>query len=113
MTGLTKINIISLTGLTLMDDTVLPSGATFKIAVEFPTTFKGFRYDIEVYENQERFEAGDAPLELKDFVSNGEYYLGNNLPQINILAIYYMVTAFISSQYDVPVAKVITEFGEI
>lgn len=113
MTGITNIRIITIKEITLDNDSILPVGGAFKIAVEFPITFQGFRYDIELYENQERFEAGDAPLKAKNLITNGEFLLENRIPQVNIYAVYGIVTDFINNQFEEPICEVQLTYGEI
>ena len=111
MTGttVTKIDIFTVTGLTLVDDTTLEAGAVLKISVEFPITFKGFRFDIEPYTTLENYKNGDPPVEFKNFIARGENYLGDRYMDINIIGLYHLINNFINEQYNYEtVSEVIT-----
>lgn len=55
---MTKIDIISLSGITASDGSVIASGATVKFDSEFHAASTDIRIMLKVYRNRELFEAG-------------------------------------------------------
>jgi len=71
-----KIDIITLSGLTASDGSILASGATVKFNAEFYATSTHIRIMLHVYRNRELFEQGfdNTPIPQKtlpyDFILN-------------------------------------------
>lgn len=105
-TGTTKIDIITLTGLTLADGSILDAGAVMKFTTEFPIGLDGYRFDISPYRSIEIYKAGYKPVEIMDFNIAGEI-LVDNMVDVNIMGIYHSVNNFINSQYPNAVSEVV------
>ena len=79
-----KIDIITLSGLTAGDGSVIESGATVKFDSEFHAASTDIRIMLQVYRNRELFEAGYSNIQIPeetlpyDFILNiaeEEYYV--------------------------------------
>ena len=106
-TAITKVDIFTITGLTLTDGSILDAGAVLKISTEFPIGFNGFRFDISPYRSLAIFKAGYAPVEIIDFIANGEYDLGNDFGSVDMMTVYNLVADFINGQYPSDVCEVV------
>lgn len=106
-TAITKVDIFTITGLTLTDGSILDTGAVLKIATEFPIGFDGFRFTIDPYRSLGIFKAGYAPVQIMDFIESGEFDLGNDFGSVNMIIVYNLVAQFINDQYDNDVCEVV------
>ena len=79
-----KIDIITLTGFTATDGSIIASGATVKFGSEFMVGNTTIRVKPVVFRNRELFEAGYKNVETNDILQ--EFFL--NLPEEE----YYVLT---------------------
>lgn len=112
-TGITKMDIFTLTGLTLTDGSILDIGAVLKISTEFPIGFDGFRFNISPYRSLEIFKAGYTPVEIMNFTEVGEYDLGNDFSSVNMEMVYNLVADFVNAQYPSDVCEVVVYIEQI
>jgi hypothetical protein len=104
------IKIITTTGLTTVDGSILEAGAVVKFECVFPIKFKGYIARISFFRSQESFEEGFKGVQLKDFNSEHIENLGEQLLEVDLPMIYNKVAGYINAQFNAPVCEVqITE----
>jgi hypothetical protein len=106
-TAITKVDIFTITGLTLTDGSILDTGAVLKLATEFPIGFNGFMFDILPYRSLAIFKAGYRPVEIMNFDNSGQYDLGTEFGSVDMMTVYSLVADFINGQYDSDVCEVV------
>ena len=61
-----KIDIITLSGITASDGSVIASGATVKFNSEFSAASTDIRVMLQVYRNRELFESGYTSIQISE-----------------------------------------------
>ena len=85
-----KIDILTLTGFTATDGSIIASGATIKFSSEFMVGNTIIKISPIMYRNRELFEVGYKNVETNELIQ--EFYL--NLPEEE----YYVLTPIILYQ---------------
>jgi hypothetical protein len=113
MAVITKIEIVSTMELDIENGEVMEIGAPFKISVEFPYTFEGFRFDISPFKSMESFENNEPPVEIQDIAHSGEHFVGSTLmSKVNMMGVYQIIKMFINNQFEEEVCDLIIETEE-
>ena len=63
-----KIDLITLSGITAMDGSLIASGATVKFGSEFQPASTKIRIIPMVYRNREMFEAGYSAIQISEII---------------------------------------------
>ena len=87
-----KIDIITLTGLTASDGSIIASGATVKFDSEFMAASTDIRIILQIYRNRELFELGFSSTQIPEETLPYDFIL--NIPEEE----YYVLTPAILYQ---------------
>ena len=99
-----KKDIITITGLTAEDGSVVTAGAHMVLEIEFPVQFNGYLSRIYVYRNKQIFENGYAPIRIMDLE---EEMVVETTEDVAISTIHSEMVAFINDQFDQPVCEIV------
>jgi hypothetical protein len=103
---ITKIDIITISAITLADGSTLEAGGAMKFSTEFPIGFNGFRFTIQPYRSLEIFKAGYKPVEVLNFLYRGQFEI-QDMSTIDMFAIYHLVNGFINAQFPEHISEVV------
>ena len=103
---MTNIDIITLTGLTANDGSMISAGAIIKFNTEFPIGFAGFRSRIRVYRNAETYDNGYGYVMLHGIESEIIEDLGAEFFDLTPTILYTKVAEYINSHYGATVCEV-------
>lgn len=93
-----KIDIISLTGLTANDGSIVASGATIKFETIFRTGTSNVQFILKIYRNRELFESGYANIEVVEIPNDFNIDLPDEIYYtITPLQIYETVRDFLNT----------------
>lgn len=101
-TGTTKIDIVTLTGLTATDGSIIDAGAVIKFETIFPIGIAGFIARIKVYRNREIFEAGYDGISLYKIEDEITQILGAEFFDLTPTVLNQRVAEHINAQYSDP-----------
>lgn len=92
-----KIDIISLTGLTSVDGSIIASGATIKFETIFESGSNVVKFLLKIYRNRELFESGYSDIKTKELPNNFNIEIPDDVYyQITPLQIYETVKDFLN-----------------
>ena len=103
---MTNIDIITLTGLTATDGSIIDAGAVIKFETEFPIGFAGFYARIKVYRNRTIFEAGYDGIYLHGIKDELIEDMGIEFFNLTPTILYTKVAEFINAEYGATVCEV-------
>ena len=101
-----KKDIITITGLTSEDGSVLTAGAHIAVEMEIRSNFNGYAARAVVYRNKQIFENGYAPVRIKDFE---EELVIETTDDFTVSSVYTEMVNFINNQYDSPVCEIVNQ----
>ena len=101
-----KKDIITLTGLTAEDGSIVASGAHIALEIEFPMNFQGYYARINVFRSKEIFENGYQPVRILNIEDE---LMKETTEDILMSSIYDDVVIFINEQFDNPVCEIVNE----
>ena len=99
-----KKDIITITGLTTVDGSVLTVGAHIALEIEFPIQFDGYNVNIRFFRNKQIYENGYESLRILNFEDN---YSKINTEDITVSEIYSEAVNYINGQFDSPVCEIV------
>jgi len=102
------VDIITTSGLTGRDGSVIAAGAVIKFETEFPIGFSGFVSRLRVYRSKAIYENGYSNVSLKDFDNEIREDLGEEFFNLTPLILYNKVVENINNQYGATVCEVQT-----
>jgi hypothetical protein len=103
---MTNIDIITLTGLTAVDGSILDTGAIIKFETEFPIGFAGFHARIKAYRNRAIFEAGYDGIYLHGIKDELIEDMGVEFFNLTPTLLYTKVAEYINNHYEAIVCEV-------
>lgn len=106
-TGITKIDIFTLTGLTLADGSILDAGGVIKMETIFPIGINGFTTRIHPYRSIDIFKAGYGPNKLLGIEDEKIFDMGDDFQYITMLKVYEIVVEYINDYYGAIVCEVV------
>jgi len=99
-----KKDIVTLTGLTAVDGSVVSAGAHISLEIEFPSLFDGYVARVSFFRNKQIFENGYEPVRIKDFEDE---FRKLSTEDVNVSTIYTETVAFINDQFDSPICEIV------
>lgn len=99
-----KKDIITLTGLTAEDGSIVTSGAHIALEIEIPISFDGYQARIKVFRNKQIFENGYQPVRI---LNMEDELRKETTEDILTSSIYDDVVTFINGQYENPVCEIV------
>ena len=99
-----KKDIITLTGLTAEDGSIVASGAHIALEIEIPMNFQGYHARINVFRSKEIFENGYQPVRLLNLEDE---FSKETTEDILTSSIYNEAIIFINGQFENPVCEIV------
>lgn len=103
-----KINLITLTGFTAVDGSIIASGATIKFSTEFNIRTTNVMVRPKMFRNREIFDLGFDDVKAKEFPS--EFILQIPEAEFNTLTpviLYEKVRDYLNNLYGVTIFEII------
>jgi hypothetical protein len=105
---MTKIDLITLTGFTAVDGTIIASGATIKFSTEFNIRTTNVMVRPKIYRSRELFDLGYDEVKSKEFLS--EFILQIPEVEFNTLTpviLYEKVRDYLNTRYGATIFEII------
>ena len=106
-TGITKIDIFTVTGLTLSDGSILDIGGVIKMETIFPIGINGFITQFRPYRSLEIYKTGYDPNKLMGIEDEKTFDMGDDFQYITMLKVYELVAEYINDYYGAIVCEVV------
>ena len=103
---MTNIDIVTLTGLTAEDGSIVDAGAIIKFNTEFPIGFAGFQSMIRVYRSIETYNNGYDHVKLHGIDPETIQDLGEDFFNLTPTVLYTKVAEYINAYYEATVCEV-------